>query len=147
MKGAFCFLATAGVMLLAQRPVAAETINWKCDFKGTYTVKGESGTKSFTWNVSWTESDGKMDKVTGKSSEEGSTSTTVGTCDAKTCLITETYTSGEEKGKVYYWTGDYTDTETKDEDVYVTTIKGTWGPSASDRKSGGTWQAKADCKR
>ncbi len=44
-----------------------------------------------------------------------------------------------------YRGGDFADAEIKDEDVHVTTIKGSWGASDSDRKSGGTWRAKGDC--
>ncbi len=84
--------------------------------------------------------------MTGASVGSGAKSSTTGSCDDKTCNIYETYTDGPEKGKKYFWTGTYADAKTKDPKVYVTTIKGTWGMSATDRKSGGTWEAKADCK-
>ena len=119
---------------------------WKCDFKGKYKDK-EGGEKAFVWNVTWTVQADEKGTITGESTEEGAKSSTTGTCDAKNCKITETYTAGEDKGKSFYWSGDYTDAATKSENVLVTTFNGTFGPSEADRTSGGTWSAQADCKR
>jgi len=118
---------------------------WKCDFKGKY--KNKDGQEvPFTWNVTWTET-GETGTITGESTEAGAKSTTEGTCSTKNCKITETYTAGEDAGKKYYWSGDYTDAATRNENVYVTSFKGTFGMSETDRTSGGEWSAQADCKR
>ncbi len=138
MKFGLSLLMAGGLLLLASAPVSAQT--WKCDFKGSYTEDGEK--KAFTWKVTWVESESGSDKLTGTAVDADGRSSTVGTCDDMTCLITEN--AGDKK---YYWVGTYADAETKNENVYITTIKGTWGPSPSDRKSLGTWEAKADCKR
>ncbi len=119
---------------------------WKCDFQGSYKNKEDNKDVPFKWAVTWTIT-GDNQTIAGTSTEAGGASNTTGTCDTKTCKIDETYTAGEDKGKSYYWTGDYTDTATKSENVYVTEFKGTFGMSATDRASGGTWTAKADCKR
>src|SRR5436190_834545 len=116
---------------------AAQTEVWKCDFKGSY--KGPEGEVPFSWKVTWTNTTGDNWTLDGASSEEGGKSSTKGTCDAKTCKINETYTAGEDKGKSYYWTGTYTDTETKQENVLVTAFMGTYGISDTDRTSGGSW--------
>lgn len=138
-------LAAMALLLLAQESSFAQTITWTCDFKGTYTEDKEKN--PFTWKVKWVESATAEDKITGTMDEGGEKSSTTGTCGEKTCRIDETYTDGPEKGKKYFWLGNYTDTETNDENVYMTSFKGTWGSSPTDRKSGGTWEAKANCKK
>ncbi len=141
----------AGALLLAAIPgaAAAADVTWNCDFKGTYTEAGQAGKKDFKWKVKWIETESGTDKLTGTVDEEGYKSTSTGTCDAKTktCKIDESITSGEEKGKKYYWSGTYSDAETKNPNVYITTMKGTWGESASDRKSGGTCCARRPGER
>lgn len=138
-------LAFAAAAALAATPAEAQ-VTWTCDFKGTYTESGDPAKHAFTWKVKWVEGDAE-DKITGTMVEGAEKSTTTGTCGEKRCTIDETYTDGPEKGKKYYWLGNYTDTETNDESVYMTDFKGTWGTSPTDRKSGGKWEAKANCKK
>lgn len=142
------FLAVLALAMANCKPAAqpAATEVWKCDFKGSYKDKGGAAVP-FVWKVTWTVDKDEKGTIAGASTEEGAASTTEGTCDAKNCKITETYTSGEEKGKKFYWSGDYTDSATGNENVLVTTFKGTYGLSESDRTSGGEWSAQADCKR
>lgn len=128
---------------LAVAPLAsAQDVTWKCDFKGTYTETGESEKKPFTWKVTWVEGE-KQDKITGTTDEGGVKSKTSGVCNESTCTVDEVYADGTK----FFWIGTYSDAETKNENVYVTSFKGTWGESPSDRKSGGAWSAKANCKR
>lgn len=141
------FLALAGVIAAGCKPAGNEPsgpVVWKCDFKGKYTEEGKD--TAFTWKVTWTE-EGTNGKITGESTEEAQKSTTVGTCTGSTCKIDETYTAGENKGKTFYWTGDFTDAATRNENVYVTTFKGKFGPSDTDRTSMGSWEASANCSR
>lgn len=118
---------------------------WNCDFKGVYKVKETGESVNFLWKVKWT-GKGQNWKIEGTSDEGDAKSNTVGSCDERNCKITETYTSGPDKGKVYYWAGTYTDTDTANEKVTNSTFTGTFGNSDSDRTSGGTWNAAAACK-
>lgn len=144
-KMIFLALIAAGLLAMNCGKPAAQAQVWKCDFKGSY--KGPEGEVPFKWMVTWSVMPDEKGTITGESTEEGAKSTTTGTCDAKTCKITETYTAGADKGKTYYWEGAYADAETANENVLITTFNGTYGMSETDRKSGGTWSAKADCKR
>ncbi|MCE9596444.1 MAG: hypothetical protein K8S54_00600 [Spirochaetia bacterium] len=144
-KMIFLALIAAGLLAMNCGKPAAQAQVWKCDFKGSYTEKGTD--TPFKWNVTWSVMPDEKGTITGESTEEGAKSTTTGTCDAKSCKISETYTSGAEAGKSFYWLGNYTDAETQNENVLITTFSGTFGPSEADRTSGGTWSAKADCKR
>lgn len=123
---------------------AGKTAKWDCKFTGDYTEKGSSGGK-FTWNVIWAET-GDNSVLTGTGKDDGGESTANGTCVKHECKISEEYTSGSLKGKKGYWAFSYVDAETKDEKVFVTTLKGSYGPSEADRTSLGTLTAKADCK-
>jgi len=142
MKKILVLAILAVVLAGCKKQSAQET--WKCEFKGTYQNE-EKQDVPFKWNVTWIGKD-KAWTISGTSTEEGAGSTTTGTCDDKTCKIDETYTAGPESGKKYFWTGAYTDAETRSEDVYVTSFTGTYGNSDSDRTSGGAWRAQADCK-
>lgn len=145
MKKLMLISVTALLMVGCKPSAPSGPEVWKCDFKGSY--KGKEAEVPFSWKVTWTNTTGDNWTIAGASSEEGAKSSTTGTCDSKTCKITETYTAGEEKGKVYYWTGHYEDAETKKDTVYVTTFKGTFGMSDADRTSGGEWHAKANCSK
>lgn len=136
-------IAVAAFVVSCSKPAPAPE-TWNCDFKGQYVEKGE--TVPFTWKVTWANTQGDNWKITGAAAEADAKSSTTGSCDAKTCKIDETYTAGENKGKSFYWVGTYTDAETKNENVLITSFTGTFGPTDADRTSMGTWSAKADCK-
>lgn len=123
---------------------AGKSTKWDCKFTGDYKEKDGSPGK-FTWNVVWTET-GDTSVLTGTGKDEGGDSTANGTCEKHDCKVQEEYTSGSMKGKKGYWAFSYVDAETKDEKVFVTTLKGTYGPSETDRASLGALTAKADCK-
>ena len=100
--------AIALVLPLSGRVQATPEV-WKCDFNGTWTEDGKNmGT--FTWNVTWDGSDDKW-TVTGTSKDSLGTANTTGTCGEKNCSIRQTYTSGELKGSIYYWSGTYVDAD------------------------------------
>jgi len=136
------FLAVLAFVVSCGKASAPET--WNCDFKGMY-KDADKKDVPFNWKVTWVGKD-KSWTINGTSTEEGASSKTTGTCDDKNCKIDEVYTSGPENGKKYYWTGAYTDSETKSEDVYITAFKGTYGDSDSNRTNGGDWSASANCK-
>lgn len=144
MKKLIVVAAVLAVATMYCKKAPSEEV-WKCDFKGVYKVKETGESVNFTWKVTWTGKE-KSWKIDGTSEEGDGKSTTSGTCDDKNCKITETYTAGPEKGKMYYWMGSYTDTETASEKVMNTAFTGTFGPSDADRASGGSWTARAECK-
>ena len=135
-------MAALAVLALGMQSSAATpgTITWSCNFSGSYTEGSEK--TAFTWNVKWVESDTTDDKLTGTASTDGVSSKTTGTCSENTCKIDEVFGDG----KKFFWVGTYVDAEAKTENAYNTTFKGTWGPAPADRKSSGTWTAKAVCK-
>lgn len=122
----------------------SKAAKWDCKFTGSYKEK-DGGVGSFTWNVVWAET-GDTSVITGGGKDEGGESTANGTCVKHDCKISEEYTAGKEKGKKGYWAFTYTDAETKNENVFVTVLTGTYGPSEADRTSLGALNAKADCK-
>ena len=140
-------LGAALLMLLpltSQVKASATPDIWNCSFNGTWTEDGKP-MGAFTWSVKWDGADDKW-KVSGTSKDDLGTANTTGSCGEKTCKMSQTYTSGELKGKTYAWDGTYEDADGKTDDTLVETFKGTWGDSPTDRKNGGTWQAKAVCK-
>ena len=145
MKRVLLACAVVLSVLPVQAMAAGAPEVWSCEFKGTWTEGASKSKGPFTWSVTWTET-GKGWKMTGSSTDELGKSSTTGTCDDATCAIAQTYTSGDLRGETYYWAGSYVDADGKSDDTLVETFKGTWGESANDRKSGGTWQAKATCK-
>ena len=143
-KTAMLGLGALMMLLPLGHQVSATPEIWKCDFNGTWTEDGKP-MGNFTWNITWDGEDDKW-KVTGTSKDDLGTATTTGTCGDKNCSIKQLYTSGELKGSTYYWSGTYVDADGKTDDTLVETFKGTWGDAPTDRKNGGTWQAKAVCK-
>jgi len=117
---------------------------WKCDFKGTNTMNN-GDTAPFSWKVTWTET-GDKSTITGQGQDVDGQSNTNGSCDGKKCKVHEEYISGSGKGKIYDWDFTYTDAETRNENVYVTTLSGTFA-SAKEKNDTGKLTAKADCKR
>jgi hypothetical protein len=130
-------LVLLAVFSMANLALAQQEV-WDCTFKGTFTEAGETG--EFTWKVTWTGSEDTW-LISGKTEE----SETKGTCNERTCKIEEKMIAGESKGKTFYWIGTYTDEAGKSDDTSITKFTGTWGPSPTDRKSSGTWKAKATC--
>jgi hypothetical protein len=127
----------------APQPAAAAGEKWDCNFVGTQKpAQGDVG--KFSWKVLWTIS-GNASTITGNSTDEAGKSTANGTCEGNLCKIKEVYSTGELKGRVYDWTFTYEDAETKNEAVYITTLKGTFA-SDKDKADTGTLTAKSDCK-
>jgi hypothetical protein len=132
-------IAAAALCLLSGVAVAQQEV-WACSFQGTWT-QGSAPGGDFTWKVKWTGADGTW-VISGRTED----SETKGTCDDTTCRIEEKFLTGPNKGETFYWFGRYTDEAGGAAGTTRTSFKGTWGPSPSDRKSGGTWQARATCK-
>lgn len=129
---------------LPSASIAQEEV-WNCEFKGSWTQEREDQ-GPFTWKVTWI-GKGEKCKIAGTGEDSLGKFSTTGDCGARKCDITQTYTSGEQKDKNFYWSGNYQDEETTAENVLKESFSGTWGFSAKDRKTGGTWKAKAVCNR
>jgi hypothetical protein len=114
-----------------------ETVTWHCSYKGSEIHTNVTPTTKFeiSGEVTWVGSPGSW-TISGKAGD----SILTGTCNDSSCKIDEK----TEADGTYYWEGTYTEENTVPKahsDIFV----GTWGKSANDRKSAGTWEGKEDC--
>lgn len=134
------FAVVAAVILGTSASAFAET--WECDYKGRWTTSETNNTGEFAWRVDWASGEAGKWAITGDYDDAYGHSYLDGTCANHTCNFSQTYKTGQLKGKVYFWTGTYKD-KVESKEKTINTFVGTWGTTAADRTNGGPWSATA----
>lgn len=97
------------------------------------------------WLLDWTAKDDHWELV-GDLKDSGGHSWFDGTCDTSFCTLVQTYKSGSNNGKKYYYSGSF-----KNEEVDDTHLRnkfhGTWGYSKDSNTDGGKWDVVATCAK
>ena len=120
---------------------------WRCLYKGTWTEAKTKTSSKMDLLLDWTAKDEHWELV-GDLNDSGGHSWFDGTCDDSFCTLVQTYKSGSNKGKKYFYSGSFTNTPIEDdEDHLKNKIHGTWGYSKESNTDGGKWDLAATCKR
>lgn len=137
-------LASTLFAVLGTTSIATAADSWTCGYQGSWTTTSTGNVGSFEWTVQWADN-GAGWAMIGEYDDKYGHAMLDGSCANKACAFTQTYTTGELKGKVYHWKGTYVDEKVRDGET-VNRFKGTWGYSAA-AKDGGPWDAVAMCRK
>lgn len=137
-------IAAASLVTLAASGSLAMADDWTCSYQGSWTTTSTGNVGNFEWTVEWTSTSSGWHMI-GEYDDKYGHAMLDGDCSNKACKFTQTYTTGELNGKVYYWQGSYTDEGTRNGES-VNRFKGTWGYNAAS-KDGGPWNAVAMCRK
>lgn len=146
MKSVTSFVFAGALLLtLVSQAQAQDYDYYLCSYDGEWYTYDSGNSGAFVWSVTWTiNSDGTATLI-GDYTDDYGASYLDGSCTGEAgsgnCTLTQTYTSGQLNGNVYYWSGSFYG-EWVGSDI-VNYFAGTWGYSSYD--DGGSWSAVATC--
>jgi hypothetical protein len=140
-------LALIALLTLAFAPAALaqdapET--WSCNYNGKWTTNGSASKGDFKWVVKWERTSTGW-HIIGDYKDSYGDSLLDGHCAENKCDLKQSYTNGSLNGKIYNWSGTYTD-KAESPTKTINNFQGTW-TDASGKGNSGKWTAKATCTK
>lgn len=139
MKGLISMFLVSISLFVATGSLFAE--NWNCEYEGEWKTNKTGNSGALVWSVRWVKRGGNW-TVIGDMTDKYGASEVRGTCAAKKCTFTQTYSTGSLVGKPYTYEGTYVDKWEGDSKT-TNEFTGTW----KGNNTAGTWNAVATCTK